>query len=128
MHHYHAALWLDHQTARIFEIGADEVEKFIARTHAKQRQVHHKHGAIGSGHVEGDQRFFAEIAAHLRNAGEILIAGPGDAKLEFQRYLHKHDHAIEAKIVALETVDHPTDGQFVAYARRAFSKIDSMRS
>lgn len=127
MSHFHAAVWLDHQSARIFEIGTDEVEKFTVHAHPKHRQVHHKHGALGSGHVEGDKAFFQGIAEHLRPAGEILIAGPGKAKLEFQRYLHKHDHATEAKVAGIETVDHPSDGQFVAYARRAFLKIDSMR-
>ena len=127
MPHFHAAVWLDHQSARVFEIGAEEVEKFTVHAHPKHRQVHHKHGALGSGHVEGDKQFFAEIAGLLRPAGEILIAGPGKAKLEFQRFLHAHDPQTEKKVAAIETVDHPSDGQFVAFARRAFLKIDSMR-
>jgi stalled ribosome rescue protein Dom34 len=127
MPHYHAAVWLDHHTARVFDIGADEIETFTVHAHPKHRQVHHKHGALGSGHVEGDRAFFEGIADHLKTAGEILVAGPGKAKLEFQRFLHKHAPQIEAKIAALETVDHPSDGQFVAYARRAFLKIDQMR-
>jgi stalled ribosome rescue protein Dom34 len=127
MHHFHAAVWLDHQTARVFEIGADEVETFTVHAHPKHRQVHHKHGALGSGHVEGDKAFFAAVAEHLAPAGEILIAGPAKAKLEFQRYLHAHAPQTEKKVVAIETVDHPSDGQFVAFARRAFLKIDTMR-
>lgn len=128
MHHFHAAVWLDHQTARVFEIGADEVDQFTVHAHPKHRQVHHKHGVLGSGHAEGDKAFFAAIAAHLAGAGEILIAGPGKAKLEFQRYLHQHAPQTEKKVAAIETVDHPSDGQFVAYARRAFLKIDAMRA
>jgi stalled ribosome rescue protein Dom34 len=127
MSHFHAAVWLDHHTARVFDIGADEVDKFTVHAHPKHRQVHHKHGALGSGHVEGDKQFFAEIAAHLRQSGEILIAGPGKAKLEFQRFLHAHEPQTEKKVVAIETVDHPSDGQFVAFARRAFVKIDALR-
>jgi stalled ribosome rescue protein Dom34 len=127
MHHFHAAVWLDHHTARIFEIGAGEVDTFTVHAHPKHRQVHHKNGALGSGNTESDKLFFSGIADHLKSAGEILVAGPGHAKLEFQRYLHKHAPQIEAKVVALETVDHPSDGQFIAFARRAFLKIDQMR-
>lgn len=127
MHHNHAAIWLDHRDARIFEIGADEVERFVVHAHPKHRQVHHKHGVLGAGHVEGDKEYFAAIAAHLTQNGEILIAGPGKAKLELLRYLHHFAPATEKKVVAVETVDHPSDGQFVAFARRCFLKIDTMR-
>jgi hypothetical protein len=41
-------------------------------------------------------------------------------KLLFLRYLHKSDPALEARIVGLETVDHPTDRQIVAYVRQYF--------
>jgi hypothetical protein len=48
--------------------------------------------------------------------------GPSTAKLDFSRYLHKHDPALEARIVGIETVDHPSDGQLVAYARKYFER------
>jgi hypothetical protein len=34
---------------------------------------------------------------------------------------------LEPKIVGVETVDHPTDGQLVAHARRYFHAADRMR-
>ena len=128
MTHYHAAVWLDHREARIFEIGTDEVEKFTVHAHPHHRQVHHKHGVLGSGHAEGDKHFFEEIVSHLQAPQEILITGPAKAKLELMRHLHKHAHGVEAKVVGVETVDHPTDGQLVAYARKYFDKVDRMRS
>jgi hypothetical protein len=54
------------------------------------------------------------------------LLGPGIAKLEWVRYLHRHDPASEQKVVGLETVDHPTDHQIVAYARRYFHDADRM--
>jgi hypothetical protein len=37
------------------------------------------------------------------------------------RYAHKHDATLEPHIVGVETVDHPTDGQLVAYSKRYFA-------
>jgi hypothetical protein len=34
--------------------------------------------------------------------------------------VREHDHGLEGRIVGLETVDHPTDGQLVAFARSYF--------
>ena len=128
MTHFHAAVWIDHREARIYDIGRDEVETFTVHAHAKHRQVHHKHGVLGSGHVEGDTNFFADIVGHLASAGRILITGPGSAKLEFMRFLHKHAPLVEARVVGLETVDHPTDGQLVAHARKYFEVADRMKA
>jgi hypothetical protein len=50
--------------------------------------------------------------------------GPSTAKLQFERYLHEHDRALEVKIVGLETVDHPTDAQLVAYVKEYFDVPD----
>jgi len=35
-------------------------------------------------------------------------------------HIHAHDHGLIDKVVGVETVDHPTDGQLVAYARKVF--------
>jgi len=68
----HAAVWLDHQEARVFHVGRE-----------------------------------------------------GFDDLQFVRYLREHDPALEAKVVGLETVDHPTDAQLVAYVKRYFHVADA---
>jgi hypothetical protein len=64
----------------------------------------------------------------VSGAGEILIVGPGAAKLELIKHAHSYDTKVSAKIVSVETVDHPTDGQVLANARKSFTKIDHMRA
>jgi hypothetical protein len=49
--------------------------------------------------------------------------GPSTAKLDFIRYLHKHEPALESRIVGIENVDHPTNNQLVAYTKTYF-KLD----
>ena len=43
-------------------------------------------------------------------------------------YLEKHAPAVKKAIVAVEAMDHPTDGELLAHARRAFKAIDRMQS
>jgi hypothetical protein len=62
----------------------------------------------------------------LAGASEILIVGPGQAKLELIKHINAHDHAVVDKVVGVETVDHPGDGQLVAYARKYFVARDRM--
>ena len=127
MTHFHAVVWLDHAQARVFSFNPTDIDEAHVHSHPPHRQVHHKSGTIGSGKSGEDKEFFHGAAVALDGAGEVLIVGPGNAKLHFMRYLHLHDRALEAKLVGIETVDHPTDHQIVAYARQYFRAADRMR-
>lgn len=127
MSHYHAVVWIDHAEARIFSFNPEEVDATRILAHPPHRQVHHKAGTIGAGKVEEDRNFLADVAAALNESGEILIVGPATAKLELIRYLHRYHPGLEAKVVGIETADHPTDHQIVAHARRYFRVADRMR-
>jgi stalled ribosome rescue protein Dom34 len=124
MSHFHAVVWLDHAEARVFHFDRDSAEKTVL--HGHKHHLHHKAGSVGSGRDAADTAFFADIAHTLADAGEVLLLGPGAAKLEFFRYAGKANPALEHKIVGCETVDHPSDGQIVAYARKYFHAKDRM--
>ncbi|HSO30975.1 MAG TPA: hypothetical protein VLT33_00625 [Labilithrix sp.] len=123
----HVVVWLDHNEARVFQIhpdGVDEAHLTAPKHH------HHKHprgGLEPKSHPDDAKRFFHEIARSLDGHDEILVVGPSTAKLEFIRHVHKHDPALEPKIVGVESVDHPTGGQLVAYARKYFVDVDRLR-
>ena len=68
------------------------------------------------------------IATALHGASEILVVGPAQAKLALIKHIHSHDKDLVDKILGVETVDHPTDGQVVAYARKYFAAKDQMLS
>jgi hypothetical protein len=123
----HVAVWIDHSEANIFHVSADSFE-----TTSVGSPSHHVHRhPIGSeekkSHPADAKRFFELVARALDGAEEILIVGPATAKLEFIRHLHKHEHALEQKVVGVETVDHPTSGQLAAYIRHYFHAVDRMR-
>jgi len=73
-----------------------------------------------------EPEFMKEVASAISVAGEILVIGPGNAKTEFMTYVEKHDPKLKAKILGVETVDHPSDGEIVAYARKFFKPVDEM--
>ena len=123
----HAAVWIDHKEARIFLLHPGTMDETIVR--APPHSIHHKHpvGDNQKAHPDDAKRFFHEVANALGDTGEVLVVGPGSAKLELVKWAHAHKHALEHKIVGLATVDHPTDGQIVAFAKHYFVKTDALR-
>lgn len=109
--------WIDHQEARIFEVGPEGLHSQVVKAHP-----HPKHGRRirQNDHAEGDAQFFGEVASALRRADELLVVGPGTAKLQLMRWMHRHAPDVEAKVVSVETADHPSDAQLFAYAKRYF--------
>jgi hypothetical protein len=128
MSHYHCVVWIDHQEAHVIHFNPDDAEASIIHPKSKHKNhLHHKHGVIGSGKAPPDQAYYQEVADAIEDAGEILIVGPSTAKLEFFKHLQTHAPAIAARVVSVETVDHPTDGQLLKFARRHFEADDRMR-
>lgn len=125
MSHYHALVWLDHQEARVFHIGREDVETILV--HGHKQHLHHKaSGVAGDGRAPADIAFFDDIGDALEGAVEIVVVGPGAAKLEFIRHATKFRPELEHRIIGVETVDHPTDNQLVVYARKYFRAKDRM--
>jgi hypothetical protein len=116
----HAVVWISHREARIVDINPAKFDEVTVET---AQHVHRRHPKGESGakeHPDDATNFFRELSGALNGFDQILIVGPSTAKLELIRYAHKHDHPLEAKIVGVETVDHPTDGQLAAYAKDYF--------
>jgi stalled ribosome rescue protein Dom34 len=126
MSHYHAVVWLDHVDAHVMHISKDDVEKFAAHASDRHPHLHHKRGSVGSGHLGEDTHYFDEIVKLLGGAQEILVVGPGQAKLQLVKHVHKHHHHMVDCILGVESADHPSDGQIVAHARKYFEVRDHM--
>jgi len=117
----YVAMWIDHKEARIFHVHADQIDS--ATITAPLQNIHHKHPKGPEGvreHPDDAERFFHAVAQSLEGTDKILIVGPATAKLELLKYVHKHHLGLERRIAGVETVDHPTDGQVLAYAKNYF--------
>ena len=114
MSHYHCVVWIDHREAHVIEFNPDEAEASVVHPKARHEHLHHKQGVTGSGRTPEDHAYYQAVAEAITGAGEILIVGPSTAKLELFKHLQAHASAIAARVVSVETVDHPSDAQLVA--------------
>ncbi len=124
MSHYHAVVWLDHSEAHVLHFTPEEVENAHVLSKEPHKHLRAKHTLHQKHHAE--LGYYHEVAAALRGAKEILVCGPGAAKLELIKHIHKHDHDLEPNVVGVETVDHPSDGQLLKYARGYFMAADRL--
>src|ERR1700733_7528811 len=116
-HHYHAVVWIDHHEARVFHFSPTEVERLVIRPENPTRHIHHKANSIGSGHAAEDEAFFHAVMEAIPDAKAVLICGPANAKTELVKHIHHHDPRLIGIVAGIETVDHPTDGALVNYAK-----------
>lgn len=123
--HFHAVIWIDHREARIFHFNATDVDHVILHPDNPTLHIHHKSNTVGSGHETLDNKFLHEVATSVADAGAILITGPGNAKTELMTHIKSHDKNLVNAILGVETVDHPSDGQLLALARKFFKTADS---
>ena len=118
--HFHAIVWIDHAQAKVFHVGLSGEDEVVLHPNMPTRHLHHKANSIGSGHVGFDKEFLAQVMNAVSDAGEILIIGPAGAKTEFAKFLGEKHPDIGNRIVAVQTADHPTDREIVAYAKQYF--------
>jgi hypothetical protein len=111
----HAVVLIDHHTAQLLQFDADHVQSQKVKAHTHHTRQH------GSG-VRTEHEFFGEVCDALAGISEVLVTGSHKAQADFRHYVEKH-RATQAKhIVAWETVDHPTEPQLLALARKYFLK------
>jgi stalled ribosome rescue protein Dom34 len=111
-------VWLDYREARIFELRVDAFMESSVDAPARERHA----GSVVDVAAQAKQRkrYFDDLAQALDAADEILVVGPGTAKLDFLRYAARHQPALELKIVGIETVDQPSNRQVISYAKSYF--------
>lgn len=126
MTHYHAVIWIDHHEAHVIEFGTDGQSDEIVRPRNPIRHLHKKAGSMSGWRAEEDPAYFENVVAALGQAGEILITGPAGAKLAFFKHIQSKHPALAAKVIGVETVDHPTDGELVRFAKKYFHKAERM--
>lgn len=125
--HYHAIVWIDHREARVFHFKVTDVDRLVLHPQNPTRHIHHKANTIGSGHAAEDQDFLQRVTEAIADAGAVLITGPSNAKTELVKHIERHAPALSAKIAGVETIDHPTDGELVAKARKYFQADHQMQ-
>lgn len=124
----HGCIWIDHREAKIFGIGKTEADEVVVRDHHAPKHIHRKADHIHEGKLQPDHSFFDEIAGMLGPFKAILVIGPGTARSELVGYLTEHYPLISKRIWGIEAVDHPTEPQIIAAARKYFNAANGMHA
>lgn len=125
--HAGSAVWIDHHEARVFNVDTAGFDESVVEAPAHHIQRHPKGPTAEHNHPDDMHHFFAEVAKALVGAEKILVVGPSIAKLQFLRYLREQAPATEARVVGIETADHPTDRQLLAHVKHHFGITDRVR-
>lgn len=126
-HHFHAVIWIDHQEARVFHFNPTDVDKLVLHPDHPTKHIHHKANSIGGGHAAADNEFLHAVAKSVADAGAVLVTGPANAKSQLVQHIEQHDPRLMKLIAGVETVDHPSDAQLVAFARHYLNVTDRMQ-
>ena len=127
MPHFHAVVWIDHRGAHIHSFNWDESENVLVRHEHAAHKLHRKASETpGAQHVHEDNAYLGAVADALQPYGEILIVGPSLAKTELKKYLDAKVPRLAARVVGVEPMDHPSDGQLLDFARRYFKRVDHL--
>lgn len=121
-----AAVWIDHQEARVFHVDLDGFDEQTLRAPVHHFHRHPKGSSEPHAHPDDEHRFFRDVTSALTTADTILVLGPSTAKSAFLHYAKDHAPTVAAKITGVETADHPTDAQIVAHVRSHFG-ISALR-
>jgi stalled ribosome rescue protein Dom34 len=123
-HHFHTVVCIDHAEALVFAFAESGVTESRIRPKDHNGHIHHKSGSMGSGHAHDSKAYLTAVADALQPSHEILIVGHGTAKDELASFIRDHVPALAPRIMGVETVDHPTKGEILAFARKFFEAKD----
>ena len=112
----------------MFHFGPTDVEKLVLHPDDPTRHIRHNANSIGSGHAMTSPDYLHEVAESVADAGAVLITGPANTKTELVEYMHLHNPKLGKAVAGVETVDHPSDAQLVAYARKYLTATDRMQA
>lgn len=121
-----AVVWLDHSKALVIHFDKDAAESESLKTHSTHAHPRQNH-ADTHANEDDNSRFFDDIAATLNDSAQILVVGPAEEKAVFMKHLSNKLPSVAEKVKAVETVDHPSDGQLLAYARKYFVSAGGMQ-
>jgi stalled ribosome rescue protein Dom34 len=123
---HHAIVWIDHQKANVLRFGPAGVDSQLVHSTHRHEHLHHKANSSDSGRAPQDHAFLQRVGESLSGTAAILVTGPANAKSELVSFLQAHQPATAGHIVAVQPLDHPSDGQLEAYARKFFHADERM--
>ncbi len=122
----HAVVWIDHREAKVVFVDHDGTKEVIVHPEHERHHLRSKAGSQDGYRATADHVFYQKVANDLVDVREFLVVGPAQAKMEFIKHLHRYDPRLFPRLSAIESMDHLTDGDLTAMARRYFRGVDRM--
>jgi len=116
---FHAVAFVDHHSAQVLQFDSEQVLERKIHEHVHLTRQH-------ASSVRGEHEFFGTVCDAMEGIAEVLVAGRRTGIADFRHYIEEHRPLTSARIVGYEVVDHPTEKQLVALARKHFAKYDRM--
>jgi stalled ribosome rescue protein Dom34 len=120
----HSIVWIDHDRAVVWNFDYDAQTRSVVKAHDQDKHTHIRKRPHGGHRTPDNAEFFDAVVKVLSGVREILVIGPAQTKDEFVAVVRKKHPQIGALIVAVQSADHPTDPELLAYARKYFSVLD----
>ncbi|QIP13743.1 hypothetical protein G8759_14520 [Spirosoma aureum] len=125
----YTGIWLDHRKALIVSFKGDSATSHSVQVEAQKRQRIHRDGhpyKKAEDQVEELTRhrlanYYETICAQVKDASDIYIFGPGEAKTELEKVL-RNKSTLAEKIKQVEPADYLTDYQIMARVREFAAK------
>ena len=115
---FHAVAFVDHHSSQVLQFDSDHVVEQKIHEHRKFTRQHNSD-------VRSEHEFFGEVCDALDGIAEVLVVGGHTSLADFKHYVDKHRPQTGKCIVGYEVVDHPSENQLVAMARKHFVKYDA---
>ena len=121
----YAGVWIDHRQAVVVlaSDGAEEVHEVSSEAHKPP----HATGTSHTNKPEGTQErkyaselnvYYDAVIALVKNAADVLVFGPGEAKKQFSKRLQEEESL--GPVVEVETTDKMTIPQIAVHVRKHF--------
>lgn len=112
-------IYLTHQSAHAIELDGESSEgtNVVQHVHATRQ-----HGSL----VRTQHEYFGAVCDLLEEFPQVIVASGHTTLSDFRHYVAKHRAPLSDRISAYEVVDHPTDNQLVALARKRLDALDRL--
>ena len=114
-----AVIHLTHQAAHAIEFDSEGAH---ATDVAQHLHATRQHGSV----VRSQHEFFGAVCDLVDEFPRVIVAGGHTTLADFRHYVAKHRSHSTDRISAYEVVDHPTDNQLVALARKRLEDLERL--
>ncbi len=118
---------MDEESAHLIEYRKLRVETIIIRAKIKEKEKFLQPKEELTDDSNQQEHFFKKISEPLKVFDLILIFGPDDKKLEFQKYL-KMDSTFNGKEITTQTADKMTDNHKHRFVNKFFKTLSPQKT